>query len=258
MRILRLGLGFALMALLAPGLVAQNKKPCFEPLSKCPKRGCADPGTPDAMTNILKRNLNPSGDVKELTFQDFETLQTRAEEKLGGETHQLTKSDRLKLRKLNVGSKTAGEGDLVELIGFVAVKPGNSKPHANTSGESVNCRIPKSENNDFHISLSPKSEGSEFEGIVVEMVPQKRDDNWTTSRLIKAQKEKRMVRVRGQLFFDNHHFVNKDPDNNISNQPKRMSLWEIHPVTEFDVCTKAKCEADDSAWKPLAEWQPGS
>jgi len=148
-----------------------------------------------------------------------------------------------------------GEGDLAEIIGFIAVSPANSRPHANASGESVNCRLPGSENNDFHISLTPRPNGSEFEGIVVEMVPQERHENWTAAQLRRVQQARRMVRVRGQLFFDNHHKVNSDPQNNITNQPKRISLWEIHPVTEFDVCTTATCTADGAGWQALEEWQ---
>ena len=64
-----------------------------------------------------------------------------------------------------------------------------------------------------------------------------------------------MVRVRGQLFFDNHHKVNSDPNHNIANQPKRMSLWEVHPITAFDVCTKTTCAIDSDGWQPLAEWK---
>jgi hypothetical protein len=248
--------GLCLFLTLGAGMspAAAAKKPCQPTLSQCPQCGCAKENTPDALSNILKHNLAPVGEAKQLSFKDFRALQDQAEKKFDGKYSTLTKPDRARLRKLKAGEETVGEGDLVELVGYIAVKPEKSKPHANTSGESVNCRLPKSENNDFHISMAPGPDGSEFEGIVVEMIPQQRDDKWTEDRLKQVQQAHRVVRVRGQLFFDNHHVVNANPQHSLSNQPKRMSLWEIHPVTEFDVCTKDKCEADGNGWKPLAEW----
>jgi len=236
---------------------AAKKKPCFKPLSSCPLRGCAKDDTPDAFSNISKHNLDPSGEVKTLSFGDFEDLQAQVEKKFDGKYATMTKPDRTRLRNLTAGGEKVGEGSLVQIVGFIAVKPEKSKPHANSSGESVNCRLPGTDNNDFHISLTPKAGGSEFEGIVVEMIPQKRNENWTTQRLVKAEQENRAVRVKGQLFFDNHHKVNNDPANNIGNQPKRMSLWEIHPITEFEVCTKSSCDANDSSWKPLEDLEQG-
>lgn len=237
--------------------LAVGGEPCFSPLSKCPLRGCAKANTPNAFSNILKHNRKPQGDLKTLTFADFRNLQEKVEQLFDHEYATLSKPDRVRLRKLELGGETVGEGSLVEVVGFIAVLPDGTKPHANRSGESVNCRLTGSDNNDFHISLTSQRDQSEFEGIVVEMVPQGRDENWTEARLKQVQKDKLQVRVRGQLFFDNHHRVNDDENNNISNQPKRMSLWEIHPVTEFAVCTKTNCIADDPAWTPLEDWQAG-
>ena len=87
------------------------------------------------------------------------------------------------------------------------------------------------------------------------MIPQQRNKAWTEARLHEVQKAHLRVRVRGQLFFDNHHVVNDDPKLGLSNQPKRMSLWEVHAVTHFDVCTAQHCEATSSGWKPLEEWK---
>lgn len=258
MRTLGLGLCLSLLIFCGNALAAKKKPPCFKPLSSCPLRGCAKEDAPDSFSNILKHNLEPSGDVKTLTFKDFESLQAQVETKFGGHYSTLTKPDRARLRKLTTSAGQVGEGNLVRIIGFIAVQPSTSEPHANESGESVNCRLTGGGNNDFHISLTPKPDGSEFDGIVVEMIPQQRNQDWTTGRLKKAQQEHRAVRVRGQLFFDNHHKVNSDPAQKITNQPKRMSLWEVHPVTEFDVCTKASCEANGSGWTPLEKWQPGA
>ena len=60
-----------------------------------------------------------------------------------------------------------------------------------------------------------------------------------TAKLQRIAREKRPVLVRGQLFYDNKHEGNDDPDDVKAGQPKPFSLWEIHPVTEFHVCMAA-------------------
>jgi hypothetical protein len=67
-----------------------------------------------------------------------------------------------------------------------------------------------------------------------------RFEGWTPAKLKKIAKEERLVVVRGQLLNDSPHVVNDDPDEEKGGQPKRMSLWEIHPVTELFVCMTAK------------------
>lgn len=255
MRTLRAGALLFLMVASGVGTLVGKSKPCHPTLATCPVRGCAKEDTPSALTNILKHNLNPVGEMRTLTFEDFAKLQDQVEKQFDGKFSTLTTPDRERLRNLKLRGAKVGEGQLVEIIGYIAAGPGD--PHANNSGESVNCRLPRTANNDFHISLAPSADGTEYEGIVVEMIPQHRNKNWTVPRLRKVQRAHQMVRVRGQLFFDNHHVVNDDPDNVIKNQPKRMSLWEVHPVTEFDVCTLAKCEADSNGWKPLEDWKEG-
>jgi hypothetical protein len=257
MRITRLGLALFL-AFGAANASAAGKNPCHSPLAACPDRGCAKEDTASALSNILKHNLEPTGDATALTFPDFAQLQSDVETLFDGHYSTLVKPDRVRLSHLELNGKPIGEGDLVEIVGYIATLPDKSQPHANSSGESVNCRLRGSENNDFHINITPAPGGTEYHGIVVEMIPQQRKENWTTARLVAAQKANRMVRVRGQLFFDNHHKVNSDPDHNLGNQPKRMSLWEVHPVTAFDVCTKSQCTIDGDGWKPLAEWQGGN
>jgi hypothetical protein len=234
---------------------AASSPPCRQTLSDCPLRGCAKANTPDALSNRLKHNREPDGDLIMLDFSDFAALQNQVETLFSGHYATLTKPDRARLQNLQTSHGTVSEGDLVGVTGFVAVKPGDSKPHANASGESVNCRLKGTDNNDFHISITPNSGESEFEGIVVEMVPQARNPDWTTAQLRKAQTEKRRVRVKGQLFFDNHHRVNDDPQHPAGNQPKRFSLWEIHPITAFEVCTQSQCSEGSPAWKPLDQWQ---
>jgi hypothetical protein len=57
----------------------------------------------------------------------------------------------------------------------------------------------------------------------------------------------KVLLIEGGLFYDNLHFTNGDASNPIPGQPKRFSLWEIHPVTSVKVCRKAtvsQCDPD--------------
>lgn len=64
------------------------------------------------------------------------------------------------------------------------------------------------------------------------------------------------VLVVGGLTYDNEHLVNGDSKHPKQGQPKRMSLWEIHPITEFFVCVNSDgCDpSEQDAWIPLADW----
>ena len=245
--------------LLSSGLVSASgkAKACQPTLEQCPLTGCAKKNTPNALTNIIKHGHKLSGEPRALTFADFASLQQQLDDRFHGKYSTLTEPDRMRLRDFRIGGKKVGEGAFVEITGFIAVKPGKSKPHANT-GESVNCNLTGSSNNDFHINLTPKPDDSEYNGIVVEMIPQDRNEKWTEKRLRAVQQAGLMVRARGQLMLDNHHFVNKDPDKPKGTQPKRFSLFEVHPIVEFDVCTAKTCSADSSSWQPLEEWTPPS
>jgi hypothetical protein len=64
------------------------------------------------------------------------------------------------------------------------------------------------------------------------------------------------VLVVGGLLYDNEHLVNDDPSQPKGGQPKRFSLWEIHPITEFLVCEQAGgCDPVARAqWTALSAW----
>ncbi|HYL92289.1 MAG TPA: hypothetical protein VEW69_03935 [Alphaproteobacteria bacterium] len=257
MKTLRLGL-VAAVFLSCHYALAGNAAACKASLDQCPLQGCAK-DAPSALVNVTKHGHAMSGTPVSLTFADFLSLQQQLDKMFNGNYATLAKPDRMRLKNLQIGGQKVGEGDFVEVTGFIAVQPSGSHPHANT-GESVNCNLHGPPNNDFHINLTPKSGDTEFHGIVVEMIPQNRDANWTEARLALVQQAGLMVRARGQLMLDNHHFVNGDPNNNKGSQPKRFALWEVHPIVEFDVCTAgSSCTATSSSWQPLENWnQSGS
>ena len=98
--------------------------------------------------------------------------------------------------------------------------------------------------------MTEAKNGSEFDAIVVEMIPQDRPANWTSDNV--ATLRGKVLLIEGGLFYDNLHFVNSDPSNPVHNQPKRFSLWEIHPITSVKVCrneTADQCDPSrDSDW----------
>jgi hypothetical protein len=194
--------------------------------------------------------------ARTLSFADLKSLQLKANN-LVGQHNELTQAERDSLVNLSVTSGTVREGKLVKVRGFLAA---GLEPHANNSGESVNCRLTQSANNDFHIPLVENAGEDEFKGIVVEMIPQNRNPGWTLAKLINLRQQGKRVLVVGALFYDNIHIVNADPNHPIGGQPKRVSLWEVHPITKFFVCTKASnnCNAGStgagSGWKRLEDF----
>jgi hypothetical protein len=86
-----------------------------------------------------------------------------------------------------------------------------------------------------------------------EMVPQERLDGWTSKKLKQISRDARPVIIRGRLLYDNKHRVNGDAEKD-NGEPKRFSLWEIHPVTEFYVCIRADRNCGETLSKPK-DWK---
>jgi hypothetical protein len=209
-------------------MVLEARQPaCAEDLSACPRWGCADKDSPRGLLN-LKKHGPPTGSPLRVSLQGFATLQTRADA-LVGQVATLDKADRDNLRaRLGEGRRVAASGYLI------------GEPHPNT-GETVNCNLTEAANNDIHLSIGPRPRASEDEGIVAEMIPQQRHANWTIQRLRKLRG--RQVLVVGQLFYDNVHRVNRNPRRPQAGQPKRFSLWEVHPITAIYACKQQRCDA---------------
>ncbi|UFZ08081.1 SH3 domain-containing protein [Bradyrhizobium ontarionense] len=227
-----------------------SAQPCVSPetIKVCTARkptGCAAPDSAHGAINRIKRTMPPEGPVTTVTFDTFSQLQSAAEERVD-QGAEIEPADRDKIKSIDTAEGTVGEGSLVRLVAFLS----EGKPHANT-GESVNCNLKGQENNDLHISVTEKKNGSEFDGIVVEMIPQNRPDNWTAADL--ATLRGKVLLIEGALLYDNMHVTNGDANNPLSGQPKRFSLWEIHPITSLKVCKKptaSQCDPDRTAdWK---------
>jgi hypothetical protein len=224
---------------------------CAADLASCPANGCAALNSGHALMNQLKQTVPSGTTATMLTFDDFASLQQQADN-LVGDDHDLSASDRAQLKNLTVAAGKVSEGDLVSIVGFLV-----GTPHPN-SGESVNCNLKGESNNDYHIPMSNDPNNSDFQGIVVEMIPQNRPSNWNLANLTQVESGGQLVMVAGALFYDNLHRVNGDPNNPVSGQPARFSLMEVHPLTQFVVCTKSdnSCDpAQASDWAPLGGGQ---
>lgn len=230
--------------------------PCADSFGNCRPEGCGTPGSDQAILNSTKRRQPSETSARTLSFADLRSLQQKANN-LVGQHNELTQAERDLLVNLSVTTGTILEGRLVTVRGFLAA---GLEPHANTSGESVNCRFTQSANNDFHISIVENTGEDEFKGIVVEMIPQGRSADWTVAKLRSVRQQGKRVLVVGALFYDNIHMVNDDPNHPIGGQPKRVSLWEVHPITRFFICTKANnnCSVSStgatSGWKRLEDF----
>ncbi|HKW48257.1 MAG TPA: hypothetical protein VJN70_12465 [Gemmatimonadaceae bacterium] len=222
---------------------------CVVRLTSCPEFGCAAEDTPDGLSNTLKRTMPTGNKPRLLTVDDFSTLQGEATKRVGDKKAALSASQRQKLHAMPMHGGKISEGDLVAVAGFIV-----GDPHPNT-GESVNCNLHGASNNDIHITIASEAGSDEMDGFVVEMIPENRPDGWTKAALESIERKAQQVLVVGQLFYDSKHHVNDDPDNPLSGDPKRMSLFEVHPIVRFLVCDRAKtCDpANEGAWTKIED-----
>lgn len=143
-----------------------------------------------------------------------------------------------------------GEGRLVSLIGYVQIA-------RQEGAESVNCgkNVPNAAvRHDIHISLVPtRQEQNECHCVVVEMSPHHRPADWTAAAVNRLKNVSVPVRVTGQLMFDSSHLPCQN-DAGVRTNPKRFSLWEIHPIYKFEVCTSNCSPLAQPVWTDLSEW----
>jgi len=153
------------------------------------------------------------------------------------------------------GLQKLGEGKLATFEGFVMIARQECK-------ESVNCgtTVPNEDAfHDIHISLLEKPKTAttnECTSFVAEMVPHHRPAEWNSCNLDNIAKEKLRVRLTGQLFFDGSHVPCTAAGKPQGSNPKRMSLWEIHPIYSFEVCPSGTCET--GGWQKLEDWSEAS
>lgn len=205
---------------------------------------------PEGLQDSVKNNFCAKGTARAVTIDYLKGLQAQVEKNpsinFGNENKGTRKkgptTNRAPLRRL-------GEGKLVTLKAFVLIA-------RQEGAESVNCgkNVPNEALfHDIHISLVESPEiDNECSGVVAEMSPHHRPDSWNHANVEKVAREKLPVRVTGQLYFDSSHFPCTNGEGAGEGNPKRISLWEIHPIYKFEVCT-ADCDGTGK-WVNLDEW----
>jgi hypothetical protein len=95
------------------------------------------------------------------------------------------------------------------------------------------------------VTVSKKTLG-EDDSITGEVSPRIRPDGWTFSKLKDLSTKKAFVKLTGYLMLDTQH-VGKPT-------PRRLTHWEIHPVTGFQVCTGSVTGCKQgNGWEDLAD-----
>jgi hypothetical protein len=204
---------------------AHTPNACATSLDACPAAGC---GGGDPSLNVKKNVLQvPTGEPKEFTFQNFVALETER-------PSDYTPGDREEIEHM-------GEDTYVALNGYmIGAHPGGP--------ETCNCKLSGEANNDFHINLVDQKGEKFTDSVVVEMTPKIRTThpNWTLANLqnILDDRDPPYVRVTGMLLLDTEHIHR-------SGGP-RMTIWEIHPVMNLQVCTMSRAQCDAGrGWKEL-------
>lgn len=200
--------------------------------------------------NSVKNNFCATGAAKAVTVESLTDLQTKVEANTAINFGSANKDGRKKGPTTNRAPlKKLGEGKLVTLRAYVLIA-------RQEGGESVNCGKNVTDGaafHDIHISLVESPDVTEeCSGVVAEMSPHHRPDAWTHANVDKVATLKLPVRVTGQLYFDSSHFPCSGGQGAGEGNPKRVSLWEIHPIYKFEVCTSG-CDGAGT-WLPLDQW----
>jgi hypothetical protein len=230
-----------------PAAQAVQKAGTFTPVCTLPFNGVRNPASDDhcgiqggsddpakQAESIAKNNFcAPTHDPDILTYQKLLDLQAQS----ANVPKELT--DRKEVQNL-------GEGNYVSYVAVIR----NAHYSDTTGGEAVNCNMSGNAPNDIHIVLmSDPNDNDECDSTTAEMSPHYRPANWTPAKLNALGKP---VRIKGQLFYDNSHSIctaHSRPN------PKRASLWEIHPVYSVEVCKSNNLDECRNSKDP-AEWTP--
>ncbi|HXY49390.1 MAG TPA: hypothetical protein VEI01_08065 [Terriglobales bacterium] len=223
--------------------------------------GCNSTGKYDAYLNEFKNQV----EWKDSTLQRWFTSQAEITELEGKLPDGLGKS--------NHGDffnqlAALGEGQIYGLVGYLYSAKAEGK-------ESSNCQLEAGtddENVDYHIYigfdpaladrlLNDKATPADkrtmnAKSMIVEMTPHYRarfHPEWTLAALQKQIGKQ--VKITGQLIVDNEHYQ-PSQDCGLPNHTSscwRLTVWELHPVTDFEICESGSCDQDSTKWSPLAD-----
>jgi hypothetical protein len=229
--------------------------PCADSLDACPDYGCATDDGKKAFNQLKRTKKDVKG--KAITAQNatpitVATLIALQQKTQGPKKGDFTADARKQIASITVGNQKLGEGVAVRIVGYMLDDASPKKGvHANT-GESVNCNLKGVDNNDFHIPLLANAGDNECTGAVAEMIPQGRLASWGSKPLRTTAHDGKRVMFVGRLFYDNAHDPNPQCQNN--GDPKRATIWEVHPVVEYYVCDSGNCtEKSMNGWNKIED-----
>ena len=242
----------------------------------CGLEGDAKPKSGEAAQNPHKNNLCATGVAQEITSSDLIELQKEVDDSGmeygspfgGGPGPPVDRSKLESLPPVENGLKLE-EGSLVSFVGYLAdahYMPKSPVKPPKKGGETVNCHLTKHEEADIHLAISsspgrisakdPQKEAKFCKTISAEMIPHLRPGIWNKDNLDQVIDLDRPVRILGQLFFDASHERCKNGVPHGSD-PRRATVWEIHPVYTFEVCKfddLRRCDpGKPSNWQPLSQ-----
>lgn len=219
--------------------------------------GCSKAGKYDADLNLLKNQLIPPTQPSEgvLAQSDFARLEGQLSTDLSTSNHS----------QFHDALGNLGEGHVFTVVGYLYYAQLGGK------GESSNCQLTAVEDIDFHIGLgfdpalaaklkshaklsTADSAAKTQQSVIVEMTPHYRarfDPDWSLAELKPVIGLP--VRVTGQLLVDNEHHNQKDDcgyPGGGGSACWRSTVWELHPIIEFQVCNKESCDAKS----PATDW----
>ena len=221
----------------------------------CKSSGSSDPKSADGLQDLRKNNFCAAGAPIMVTLSQLVALQKTT---AAAETQKKLKqgdppADRTFLENL-------GEGNLVQFEGFVFEARQECKETVNCGAGSPN----EDAFHDIHISLldhapvskpgAAAADAEECGSFVAEMIPHHRPPEWNACNVNSVATQKLRVRITGQRMFDGSHLTCNGKTPNGDN-PKRATLWEIHPIYTFEVCPKGDCQT--GGWTPLTTFAAG-
>jgi hypothetical protein len=221
--------------------------------AQCTIDGNGGDDTAKTLENEAKNNFCVKDSPVTIGFADFTGLQKTADD---NSLKKGLKTSRDSLNEIFAGSSGSkiGEGTMVQFVSFLL--DAHFSNVGKGKGENVNCKLPEQLDNDIHIELTmDRNDDDPCNGVTAEMSPHFRPDEW--NKLVDFENFDHPVRITGTLFFDDSHAPCHD---GVRPNPKRASVWEIHPIYRFDVCkTKTNdlkaCDVkNNSVWVPLDQW----
>jgi len=218
----------------------------------CSPDGNAGDDVGKRLESNAKNNFCVEGSPAPMLYADFTNLQAASDEIAGLKNKLKTNRDALSGILNIAGRPRLGEGSLVQFVAFVL--DAHFSNVGKGKGELVNCKMPDKEDNDIHIELTmDAADDDPCNGVTAEMSPHFRPEAWSE---LAGMQIGRPVRITGPLFFDSSHQPCHD---GVRPNPKRISVWEIHPIYQFEVCkdkTLAACDVrKNSQWIPLDQWK---